>query len=117
MTYAVSFMLMAAGFILLIWTVAAAMRFRREREEGWTFVPDIEIGAAESCSVDYAAIEHAERMQPWPTLRGVDWYDLQRRADYGTRRAPDLGGFTEVPLQLRDPQDNRIYVRKRIWMN
>lgn len=120
MTYAVSFMLMAAGLILLMWTVAATLRFRREREEvRWSFAtPYHDDGPEEYRPLDVQASTHQpERTPSYPSLGGVDWYELQCKAGRGVRYAPNMGGFTEVPLQLHDTSDNKVYVRKRIWVN
>lgn len=115
MTYAISIMLMAAGLILLIWTVAATLRFKREREEiSWTIMTPAETTSSENYSL---AATDVEPRASYPMLGGVDWYQLQCKAGRGVRYAPDMGGFTEVPLQLHDTQDNTVYVRKRIWMN
>lgn len=119
MTYAVSFMLMAAGLVLLMWTVAATLRFKREREEvRWTISATCEGDGAETFQpMDLEATGAPDRASSYLKAQGTDWYELQCRTGRGVRYAPDMGGFTEVPLQLHDTSDNKVYVRKRIWVN
>lgn len=115
MTYATGFLLMTAGFILLVWTIVFVVRLKFQEEFG-ALVRHVDDEVAE-CAPMEVSFGHDNRTPAFPALGGVDWYELQARAGYEVRQAPDLGGFTEVPLQLRDAQNNWMYMRKRIWMN
>jgi hypothetical protein len=117
MTYIISLALMAAGLVLLTWTFAAAVRLKREQEA--LPLPDFHSTYAIPVSADYER-ELSERESLAAKAGSAstgDWYQLQCKASRGVRYAPDMGGFTEVPLQLHDAYDNRMYVRKRIWVN
>jgi hypothetical protein len=114
MTYIISLMLMTAGLVLLTWTFVAAIRLRKDRHEV----------AATSVAPEFVSSRaSAVRREPVTATSGSrpsgegPWYTLQCSPSRGVRYAPDMGGYTEVPLQLHDASDNRMYVRKRIWVN
>lgn len=113
MTYAISLVLMTAGLVLLTWTLIAALRLKRTETE-------VSFSGITPAFFDHephleAETEVASGRRTNPAM--ADWYQLQHSGSRGVRYAPDMGGFTEVPLQLHDAYDNRMYVRKRIWMN
>ncbi len=117
MTYVMGFMMAMAGFIMLMWTAAMVMRLTGKRHAddcGIAFFTELDEVPVEAAEV---TISHVERKPAYRTLGGVDWYNLQTKAGCEVRQAPDLGGFTEVPLQMRDADNNWMYMRKRIWMN
>lgn len=117
MTYIISLALMVAGLVLLTWTFAAAVRLKREHKS--VTIPDFHstyaVPVSASCDQEYSESEVSAR--PAATAPTAHWYQLQSNTSRGVRYAPDMGGFTEVPLQLHDAYDNRMYVRKRIWVN
>lgn len=114
MTYAISLMLMTAGILLLVWTVAATMRLRRDREDvEWAVVRSFD--ALNTPSQPIARSERALADTAAPSW--ANWLPAAETRRRSVRHAPDLGGFTEVPLQVHDSYDQKVYIRRRIWMN
>lgn len=118
MTYALSFMLMAGGLVLLMWTVAATLRFKKQRETVvWSVPPSMAAPSKEYDAVPKSASPRRSEFTSHAASPGNGWYEIEYGAGKGIRYAPDMGGFTEVPLQINDSHNNTMYIRKRIWMN
>lgn len=116
MTYAVSFFLMLAGMILLLWTVAAAVRYKRghAHRADWTLMT-----TEQHRPITFSSFEHRPReTERFQSLRsdGTTWIEPERDSGH-VRFAPDMGGFTDVPLRLSDSNNNTVYIRQRLWVN
>ena len=117
MTYALSFMLMASGLLLLMWTVAFSLQVREEEARDADGLTD----ASASLKVVRLPLTMAahDDVNASDSAVGVGrgWYRLSCEPGMGRRCLPNKGGYADFPLELRTGSNDRRQLMKRIWMN
>ena len=109
-------MLMAAGLILLMWTVAFSLQYRHVDDGGSRGSPEGRAGL-NVVRLPMSMAADGEAAGPGSAVGSPPGWHRLSYEGMGRRCLPDMGGYTDLPVELDAGTEHRQHLMRRIWVN